>query len=75
MSKKIEIDPSVDKKERANQIKSCLDEIDECLDNLENITAISSSRSKDLEAQIRKQKSFLKELKYSGKIRRRKRNG
>ena len=58
-------------KDRKFQIDCCLDEIDICMDALEK--KVSNKRRTLLEGWIRTQKIALKELKYKGKMRRRKR--
>lgn len=53
-------------------IAACLDEIDASMDGLDK--KISLTRRSVLEGWVRKQKLRLKELKYKGKIRRKKRS-
>ena len=54
------------------KIAICLDEIDASMDSLDK--KISLKRRTVLEGWVRKQKLQLKELKYKGKIRRKKRS-
>jgi len=53
------------------QIDACLDEIDVCIDHLENKPR--KEQVSKLQGWIRKQKDTLKDLNYNGKIRRVKR--
>jgi len=50
------------------EIKICLDEIDECYNQMEK--KLSSKKIKSLKGWVRRQKILLKELGYKGKINR-----